>query len=107
MFPSINPKDLQKMMDRMGIKSEEIKAKKVVIEKEDGQIIIIDPQVTMIDMKGQKSFQIVGKIDERAKIDEEDVKLVMQKTNASKEDVEKALQESNGNIADAIMKLQR
>ena len=102
----INPRDVQKMMDRMGIKSEEIKAKKVTIEKEDGQIVITDPHVTIIDMSGQKSFQIVGKVEERATINDEDVKLVMQKANVSREQAEKALQESNGGIADAIMKLE-
>lgn len=102
----MNPRDVQRMMEKMGIKSEEIKAKRVTIEKEDGQIVISDPHVTIIDMSGQKSFQIVGKVEERAAISEEDVNLVMQKANVSKEQAEKALQESNGNIADAIMKLQ-
>lgn len=101
-----NPKDVQKMMKSMGIKSEEIKAKKVTIEKEDGQIVITDPHVTIIDMSGQKSFQIVGNVEEKTIINEEDVKLVMQKANVSREQAEKALQESSGDIADAIMKLQ-
>ncbi|PIN83313.1 hypothetical protein COV61_03470, partial [Candidatus Micrarchaeota archaeon CG11_big_fil_rev_8_21_14_0_20_47_5] len=34
MFPGVNPKQMEQMMRQMGIKSEEIKAKRVIIEKE-------------------------------------------------------------------------
>ena len=106
MFQGMNPKQMQRMMEQMGIKNKEIKAERVVIEKEDGQIIITDPQVVEISMQGQRSFQIAGKVEEKSLIKEDDVKLIMEKTGASKENAEKALAESNGDIAEAIIKLQ-
>lgn len=106
MFQGMNPRQMQRMMEQMGIKNKEIKAERVVIEKEDGQIIITDPQVTEITMQGQRSFQIAGKVEEKSLIKEDDVKLIMEKTGASKENAEKALAESNGDIAEAIIKLQ-
>jgi len=106
MLPGINPKQMQKMMEQMGIKSEEINADRVVIEKAGSQIIITEPQIIEIAMKGQRSFQISGRVEEKALLKEEDVKLVMEKTGASKEKAELALAECKGDIAEAIMKLQ-
>lgn len=106
MLPSINPKQMQRMMEQMGIKNKEIKAERVIIEKEDGQLIITEPQVVEITMQGQRSFQIVGKVEEKNATKEDDVKLVMEKTGASRERVEQALDECKGDIAEAIMKLQ-
>ena len=40
MFGGIDPKKMQAMMKQMGIKQEEIDAKRVIIEKSDGRIII-------------------------------------------------------------------
>lgn len=102
----INPKQMQRMMEQMGMKSEEIKASRVVIEKEGSQIIINEPQIIHISMKGESSFQISGKVEEKSLTKEEDVKLVMEKTAASKEKAEQALSECKGDIAEAIMKLQ-
>jgi nascent polypeptide-associated complex subunit alpha len=102
----INPKQMQRMMEQMGIKSEEIKASRVVIEKEGSQIIITEPQITEISAQGQKTFTITGKLEEKPLTREEDVKLVMEKTAASKEKAEQALNECKGDIAEAIMKLQ-
>ncbi|MCX6776727.1 MAG: nascent polypeptide-associated complex protein [Candidatus Micrarchaeota archaeon] len=106
MFQGMNPKQMQRMMEQMGIKNKEIKAERVIIEKEDGQLIITEPQVVEITMQGQRSFQIVGKVEEKNAMKEDDVKLVMEKTGASRERVEQALDECKGDIAEAIMKLQ-
>jgi len=106
MLPNMNPKQMQRVMEQMGIKSQEIKANRVVIEKDDGLIVINDPQIVEISMKGQRSFQISGKVEEKQSIKEEDVKLVMEKTGASREKVELVLKECNGDIAQSIMKLQ-
>jgi nascent polypeptide-associated complex subunit alpha len=106
MLPGINPKQMQRMMEQMGIKNQEIKANRVVIEREGSQIIITEPQVVEISMKGQRSFQIAGIVEEKQLTREEDVKLIMEKTGASKEKAEQALGECNGDIAEAIIKLQ-
>jgi len=106
MFQGMNPRQMQRMMEQMGIKNQEIKADRVVIEKEGSQIIITEPQVIEISMQGQRSFQIAGKVEEKSLIKEDDVKLIMEKTGASREKAEQALSESNGDIAESIIKLQ-
>jgi len=102
-----NPKKMQGLMKQMGISQEEIPAVKVTIEKEDNsKIIIQNPSVTKIKMQGQESFQITGDAEEEsAGISEEDIELVMEKTNCSKSEAEKSLESSNGDIAEAILKL--
>ena len=60
MIPSMNPKEMARMLKQFGIKTEEIKAKKVLIETEDSEITIENPSVIAIEMEGQKSFQISG-----------------------------------------------
>ena len=37
MFPGINPSQMKSMMKQMGIKPEEINAKRVIIEKDSGR----------------------------------------------------------------------
>lgn len=104
---NINPKKMQAMMKQMGINQEEIEAIRVIIEKTDGNRIIIEnPNVQKVKMQGQESWQIIGDAsEEEIGIKEEDVSLVMEKTGKSREESEKALEESNGDIAEAIIKL--
>ena len=64
MFPGMNPKKMQAIMSQMGIKQEEIDANKVIIETPEKNIIINNPSVIKINMKGQENFQISGEISE-------------------------------------------
>ena len=83
MFGGIDPRKMQAMMKQMGIKQDEIEASRVVIERADGgKIIIENPAVTKIDMKGQESWQITGEAHEEIAegVTDEDVRLVMEKT---------------------------
>jgi len=99
-------KNALKMLQRMGLRVEEVKAKRVVIEQEDGTKLVFEsPQVMKTVMQGQTAYQIVGTPRIEEEIREEDVELVMQKTGASREEAVKALKESNGDIAEAILKL--
>lgn len=112
MMPNIDPRTLKSMMAKMGIKSSELNADKVVISCADKDIVITDPQVTMIEAQGTKSFQIAGTITENEKsvsieISEDDVKMVMESSGASEEDARKALEDSNGDIAKAILELKK
>lgn len=105
MFPGgMDIGKMQKMMKQMGIESTEIKAKRVVIEKEDENIIISNPQITLIEMSGQKSFQITGEATTESKLREEDIKMVMEQGGVSRADAEKALKDAGGDIAEAIIK---
>ncbi|MEM3883524.1 MAG: nascent polypeptide-associated complex protein [Methanothrix sp.] len=112
MMPNIDPRTLKSMMAKMGIKSSELNADKVVISCADKDIVITDPQVTMIEAQGTKSFQIAGTITENEKsvsieISEDDVKMVMGSSGASEDDARKALEDSNGDIAKAILELKK
>ncbi len=107
MFGGIDPKKMQAMMKQMGIKQEEIDAARVVIEKNDGgKIVIENPSVMKVVMSGQESWQISGEAreEEASGFSEEDVKLVMEKTEKSEAEVREAL-ERTGDIAGAIMEL--
>ena len=51
MMPNIDPRTLKNMMSKMGIKSEDVKSHKVIIECEDKDIVIDMPQITKIEMQ--------------------------------------------------------
>ncbi len=112
MMPNLDPRSIKKMMDRMGIKSDEIEAQRVIIEGRAGDIVIESPHVMRIEAQGNTSFQISGSVSERPKqiekieISDDDVKLAREQSGVGDDDaVRKALEESNGNIAEAILKL--
>lgn len=110
MFPGlggVNPAQMKAMMNKMGIKQEEIDAVRVIIEKEDSKIIIEPANVVKMTMQGQANWQITGEVREETKeagISEEDVKLVMEKTGESEKKVREVLKET-GDIAEAIVRL--
>ncbi len=109
MFPGINPKKMQAVMKQMGISQEDIDASKVIIEKTDGNKIIIEnPQVTRINMQGQKMIQIAGG-EEREEfseleISDEDIQTIIEKTGCSEKIARETL-EKTGDLAEAIMEL--
>ncbi len=111
MMPNIDPRTMKSMMAKMGIKSSDVNAIRVVIECGDMDIIVEQPQVTRMEVQGTTSFQIVGNVSERAKAvsieaSEDDIKMVMEKTGITdREKVEKAIKEANGDIAEAIVSL--
>ncbi len=105
MFGGIDPKKMQAMMKQMGIKQEEIEALRVVIEREDGKIIIENPQVQKVTMQGKDSWQITGEAREEAGISDADVEMVAEKTGKSVEEARAALEEAHGDIAEAIVNL--
>ncbi len=104
MFPS-DPNQMAKLMRQMGIKTKEMDCKRVIIEQEDGSIIIEPAQVVEIEMKGIKTYQISGEVREAARIREEDVQMVMEQTGCSKEQAIKALEEARGDLAEAILSI--
>ncbi len=106
MLPGINPAQMKKMMQQMGIQNAELNAKRVIIELEGENIIIENPQVTKITMQGSSSYQVSGtERKEEAGFSKEDLQLVMEGAGVSEEEAKKALLESKGDIAEAIMKL--
>ncbi len=107
----LNPRDLQKAMQRFGIQQQEVSASEVIIRCPDKDIIIEKPQVAKVNMMGQDTWQITGNAVEKARssepeIKEEDVQTVMQQANVSKEKALEAIKSANGDLAQAILNLQ-
>lgn len=102
----VDPKKIQGMMSKMGIKQEEIEALRVIIEQESKRLVIENPSVAKITMQGQESFQISGDVKEEEKgISEEDIKAIMEKTGVSREKAGESLKRTNGDLAEAILSL--
>ncbi|MEM2924889.1 MAG: nascent polypeptide-associated complex protein [Methanocellales archaeon] len=105
----MNPKKLQQMMKQMGIEISEIEGvKEVIIRTIDKEIVFKDAQVTVMEARGIKTYQIIGTPVEKAieiKIPEADIKLVMEQTGSSEEKARAALIETKGDLAEAILKL--
>lgn len=107
MFGGINPSQMQGMMKKMGISQEEISANRVIIEKKDGnKIIIEDPSVLRIKMQGQISFQISGEEREvEEKYSQEDIQTVIEKTGCTRKKAIEILEKNNGDLAETILEL--
>jgi len=104
----INPGQMKAMMNKMGIKQEEVEAERVIIEKADSRIVIENPNVVKMTMQGQENWQITGEAHEETKkvqITEEDINMVANKTGKTIKEAHHALEESNGDIAEAIVRL--
>lgn len=101
----INPKQLDKLMKQMGMKTENIDALEVVIRTKDKEIVVSNPVVQKINMMGQESIQIQGDIVERElkEYNEDDIKLVMDQTGVDKDKAIELLEKSDGDIAQAIL----
>ena len=103
----MDPKKMQAVMKKMGINQEEIHASEVIIKKDSGdEILIQNPSVTKIIMQGQESFQISGEILEKLGSFEEDIKIIIEKTNATEKQAKAAL-EKTGDLAEAILELSK
>jgi len=104
--PGVDPKKLEQMLKQLGMEMEEIPASQVIIKRDEGDIIIDNPQVVKTSMRGQVIYQVSG--DVRQEISPEDIKLVMDQTGIRDEEVvKKALQEAKGDVVEAIMKLKK
>jgi len=102
----MNPRQMKMMMKQLGMKTEEINAKRAIFELENGKIIIEQPSVTAIEQGGQKVFTVIGEPkEEKAMVLEEDISLVAEQCKVSAEEAKKALEEAKGDIAEAIKKL--
>lgn len=101
----MNPKQMEKAMRQMGVKQERIDAYEVVIKTKDKSLVIRNPDVLKVNMMGQESLQITGRIEEETNITEDDVNTVAEQANVGKGEARKALEKNNGDLASAIMEL--
>ena len=98
---------MQQMMKQMGVDMEEINADKVEVHIGDKKMVFNNPDISKIDAQGQEMFQLQGKYKEEQKETgpaDEDVELVMEKTDCSREDAEDALKNAE-DVAEAVMEL--
>lgn len=109
----VNPREARRMMQRMGLSMDAVPdVEQVTIKTSSKEITIEAPEVAIMEMQGQKIFQITGgKISEKAverkiTLPEEDVRLVADQTGKSPDEARKALEESGGDLAKAILLLQ-
>ena len=103
---------MQKMMQRMGISQSEIDATKVIIETQETTLVFENPQVSKVNMQGQETFQIIGDYQEQEKdttpeISPDDIKTVIDQTQATEEQAKQAIEDSKGDLAEAILKLKQ
>jgi len=98
-------------MKRMGLSMGAMPdVQQVILKTKTKEIIIENPEVAVMNMQGQKIFQITGEIVEKAierevTVPEEDVQLVAQQANVSVEQARTALEQTKGDLAQAILLL--
>lgn len=111
----MNPRNAKRMMQRMGMNMGEMpEVEEVIFKTSNKEIVVENAQVAVIDMGGQKIFQVTGEVSERSlegqdeglAIAEEDIQLVADQTGKSLEDAKRALESSDGDLAKAILLLQ-
>ena len=105
----MNPRKMNQMMKQMGIDVENIdNVEQVIIKTSEKDIVFNDATVSIMVVKGDKTYQITGtpqEVPRETEISEDDIKLVAEQTGATKEDSYKALKQTDGDIAEAIIKL--
>jgi nascent polypeptide-associated complex subunit alpha len=109
----VSPREAKRMMQRMGLSMDSMPdVEQVIIRTGSKEITIEEPEVAIMEVQGQKIFQVAGgKITEKAAerkmvIPEEDIRLVADQTGRNLEEARKALEECEGDLAKAILLLQ-
>ncbi len=119
MHRRMNPREQRRMMQRMGMNMDSVPdVEQVIIKTGSKDITIEQPEVAILEMQGQKIFQVIGgKVTEKApervapsasevSVSEADVQLVADQTGKSVDEARKALEECEGDLAKAILLLQ-
>ncbi len=98
-----------KALKRMGLNVKPMEGVEEVVFRVHGkELVVEDPQVFVVEMRGQKFFQVTGRLTERreeVEIPEEDIMLVAQQAGVSREEAEEALRKTGGDLAKAIILL--
>ncbi|MEM2917514.1 MAG: nascent polypeptide-associated complex protein [Candidatus Bathyarchaeia archaeon] len=109
----VSPREAKRMMQRMGLSMGEMPdVQEVIFKTATKEIVIENPEVAVLDLKGQRIFQVTGEriveraVERKISIPEEDIRLVADQTGKSMEEAKKALEEAEGDLAKAILLLQ-
>ena len=110
-------RDAKRMMQKMGMKIDEIDGvTEVLIRTATREIIIKEPVVTSVVVQGQRMYQVTGgSALERTpsaeagqpEVPEEDVNLVATQAGKTVDEAKAALKESGGDLAEAILRLKQ
>jgi len=126
-FRGLSPKQISRMMKKMGIEQEDLTGvKEVIIRFADKEWFIPDAHVSMIKQPGAESYQVSGTRKERAltsdsgtkdavkttqrktvEIPIQDAALVASQTGVTVDVAMSVLKETDGDLAAAILKLRR
>ena len=128
-FRGMSPKQMARMMKKMGIEQKEITGvKEVIIRFADKEWVISNVQLTVIKQAGTESYQVVGtknergltesiedkpketqeaEVEKKIEIPMEDAALVASQTGVDIQVAKQALEETGGDLAAAILKLRR
>ena len=109
----VNPRQAKRMMQRMGLSMDNVPdVEQVVIKTSSKEIVIEEPDVAVLEVQGQRVFQVAGGnisekvIERKLVVAEEDVRLVADQTGKSVGEARRALEECDGDLAKAILLLQ-
>lgn len=117
-----NQRQMEMMMRRLGMKTEEVPGvEEVIVRTKTKEHVFVAPEVTILSVQGVRTYQVVGTPEIRARTAsaaapagpaaapaapaDEDVQLVMDQAHVSREEAIEALFRSNGAPAEAIMAL--
>jgi nascent polypeptide-associated complex subunit alpha len=119
-----NARQMQMMMRRLGMTSEELPdVEEVVVRTKSKEHVFRDPEVTILTVQGVRTYQVVGTPEVRARSaagptplpatpatpapgpPEEDIRLVMEQANVSREEAIEALFRAKGAPAEAILQI--
>lgn len=115
-----DPRQMQAMMKKLGISTENLDATEVIIKCRDRTLRVRSPEVVRMKVQGQEMYQVSGKTETLtgetaakaetmaevpAPFSDEDIEIVMAQTGASRDSAIKALAECDGAPAEAIVHL--
>ena len=107
-----NPREAKRMMQRMGLNMGAMPdVQQVIFKTSSKEIIVENPEVAVMEMHGQKIFQVTGEkivektLEKEVKIPEEDVQLVATQAKVNLEEAKTALEQTKGDLAQAILLL--
>ncbi len=119
-----NPKEMELMMRRLGMRSEPLSGvEEVVVRTRAQEHVFRQPEVTVITVQGVRTYQVVGTPEVRPRSAgspgaagaaptaapsgpaDEDIQLVMEQANVSREEAVEALLATHGAPAEAILRI--
>ena len=121
-----NARQMQMMMRRLGMTTEELAGvEEVIVRTKDQEHVFKDAEVTILTVQGVRTYQVVGNPEIRPRTagatagavassapppapsgpPEEDVQLVMEQAGVDRDEALRALAAAGGEPAEAILKL--